>query len=92
MELVTYRQRSHCFTQMPHEVAWQLGKPEELEYWLRRDPIKIFETNVITGKLVTEKELSSVREEVNAEIEGAVQFARKSPFPDPEEVYRDIYA
>ena len=92
LELVTYRQRAHCFTEMPHEVAWQLGKPEELKYWLRRDPIRIFETNVIAGELMTEDELSLVREEVNAEIEGAVEFARKSPFPDPKEVYGDIYA
>jgi TPP-dependent pyruvate/acetoin dehydrogenase alpha subunit len=92
LELVTYRQRAHCFTEMPHEVAWQLGKPEELEYWLRRDPIKMFETSVIAGKLADEEELSFVRQEVDAEIESAVEFARKSPFPDPEEVYRDIYA
>jgi pyruvate dehydrogenase E1 component alpha subunit len=77
---------------MQHEVVWQHGRPEELEYWLRRDPVKLFERNVIEGALITEPELSSVREDVNAEIEAAVEFARESPFPDPEEVYRDIYA
>lgn len=92
LELVTYRQRSHCYTEMPHEVVWQYERPEELEYWLRRDPIKLFERNVIEGELITENELASVREDVDAEIEAAVEFARKSPFPDPEEVYRDIYA
>lgn len=92
LELVTYRQRSHCYTEMEHEVIWQHGRPEELEYWLRRDPIKLFERNVIEGGLTTEKELSSIRENVDDEIEAAVEFARKSPFPDPEEVYRDIYA
>lgn len=92
LELVTYRHRSHCYTEMQHEVVWQLERPEELEYWLRRDPVKLFERNVIDGALITEKELSSVREDVDAEIEAAVEFARKSPFPDPEEVYRDIYA
>jgi TPP-dependent pyruvate/acetoin dehydrogenase alpha subunit len=92
LELVTYRHRSHCFTEMPHEVVWLLGRPEELAYWVRRDPVKRFEVNVVHGELLTDEELASVRESVDGEIEAAVEFAMKSPFPDPREVYADIYA
>ena len=92
LELVTYRHRSHCYTEMPHEVVWLLGRPEELSYWLGKDPIKRFEAEVIQGELLTEEELAAVRESVDAEINAAVEFARQSPLPDPEEVYRDIYA
>ena len=77
---------------MDHEVVWLLGRPEELAYWLRKDPVKQFETNVMQGGLLTEEELEAVRESVDLEIEAAVEFARRSPLPDPEEVYRDIYA
>jgi len=29
---------------------------------------------------------------VQAEIEDAVKYAEESPFPQPEELYRDVYA
>ena len=91
LELITYRQRSHCYTEMPHEVVWLLGRPEELSYWLSRDPIKQFEFNVIQSGLIAEDELGHIRDSVGAEIEAALEFARTSSSPDPEEVYKDIY-
>jgi pyruvate dehydrogenase E1 component alpha subunit len=92
LELVTYRHRSHCYTEMPHEVVWLLERPDELSYWIRTDPIKRFEASVTQGGLLSEGELAAVRETVDSEIEAAAEFARKSPFPDPGEVYADIYA
>ncbi|UCC59565.1 MAG: thiamine pyrophosphate-dependent dehydrogenase E1 component subunit alpha [Dehalococcoidia bacterium] len=92
LELLTYRHRSHCFTEMPHEVDWLLGRPDELSYWLRRDPITQFELNVVQGELITQDELDDINKAIEAEIEEAVEHARESPYPDPDEVYRDIYA
>jgi pyruvate dehydrogenase E1 component alpha subunit len=92
LELLTYRHRSHCFTEMPHEVVWLLERPDELSYWMRRDPIGQFELNVVQGELITRDELADIAEAVDAEVEAAVEYARESPYPDPDEVYRDIYA
>lgn len=92
LELLTYRHRSHCFTEMPHEVVWLLGREEELSYWLQRDPIGRFELSVVKGEMVSEEELAAISEAVEVEIEAAVEHARQSPHPDPEMVYNDIYA
>jgi TPP-dependent pyruvate/acetoin dehydrogenase alpha subunit len=93
LELVTYRQRSHCYTEFPHEVnMWPAESPDELAYWMRKDPIRRFEREVLDAGLLTQEELETIRKQVDKEIEEAVEFARQSPFPDPEEVYRDIYA
>jgi len=93
LELVTYRHRSHCYTEFPHEVnMWPCESPEELAYWMRKDPNRRFEREVVDAGLLGREELESIRNRVDSEIEAAVEYARKSPFPDPEEVYRDIYA
>ncbi len=74
-----------------HEVQyWPYDDRAQLEYWLARDPIKRFDRYVLEAKLLTEAELESVRKEVAAEVEKAVEFARSSPFPDPEEEFKYI--
>jgi TPP-dependent pyruvate/acetoin dehydrogenase alpha subunit len=37
--------------------------------------------------LLTQEELKEVFDEVTAELEAAVDFAMRSPLPDPEEAY-----
>jgi len=89
LECVTFRQRSHGSSQAPHEVTqWPHNRPEELAYWLARDPNKRFERTVVQGGLLTEAELKSVRKDVAAEIEAAVDFAAESPSPKPEEEFK----
>ncbi len=92
LDLVTYRQMAHAGPQTHEVTRWPFNRPEELEYWLQRDPIKRFERNMLDGKLVTEGEVNQIRIDVAAELKEAIEFADKSPFPDPEEVFKDIYA
>ncbi len=87
LECVTYRHWSHSGP-ADHEITkWPHNCPEELAYWLKRDPIPRFEKTVI-GDSFTEAELATVRKEVAAELQEAVEFGIKSPFPDPEEVFK----
>ncbi len=89
LECVTYRQWGHGGP-ADHEVTmWPYNNPDELNYWLKRDPIKRFESVVLQG-LLTEGELETIRKQVAAEVQDAVEFAIKSPFPDPEEDFRYI--
>ncbi len=93
IECVTYRRWQHSGP-LDHEVlSWPYNNPAELEYWLRRDPIKRFENFVLSG-LLSDAELESIRKEVGTELEKAVEFAVNSPFPDPEEefkYFRDVF-
>jgi len=88
LECVCYRYWCH-FGIADHEVTeWPYNDPAELKYWLRKDPIKRFERNVVQGGLLTEKELEAVSKAITAEVEEAIEFGRTSPFPDPEEVFK----
>ncbi len=65
---------------------------EEEKYWQGRDPIKLFSNSCIKNKILTKKEVDKFDKEVTDEIDYAVDFAIKSPDPEPEELYTDVYA
>ena len=55
------------------------------------DPIKSFRKGLLDRKLVTKGELDKIDGKVDAAIKEAVEFAEKSPLPDPAEVTTDVY-
>ncbi len=65
---------------------------EELNYWLKKDPIKSFEKYLIGENICTKDELKKIKEKAINEIEKAVDFSIKSPEPSLEELKKDIYA
>jgi TPP-dependent pyruvate/acetoin dehydrogenase alpha subunit len=38
-----------------------------------------------------EEELDTIDREVDAELRDAIEYARKSPFPEPEDALEDVY-
>lgn len=64
---------------------------EEEKFWRERDPIIIFSNRMKDMGILTEEEINLIEEEVKKEIEEAVDFAIKSPYPEPEELYTDLY-
>ena len=81
LECITYRIRGHARFE-PAEYR----KKEEVELWKKYDPIKRFREGAVTQKILTEKELTEIDEQVEREIEEAVAFAQKG-----EEVGSDDY-
>lgn len=87
IEALTYRFRGHSLAD-PDE----LRSKAEKETWLARDPIKRFAA-YLTGKgLATEAELQAINARVQAEVDAAVEFAEASPEPNPDELYRYVFA
>ena len=43
-------------------------------------------------KILSELDIESVHEAVQAEIEKAIEFAEESPMPDPATITEDVYA
>jgi TPP-dependent pyruvate/acetoin dehydrogenase alpha subunit len=41
---------------------------------------------------VPEEQLGRIEQSVSEEIEAAVEFARSSPLPQPEEAFEDVFA
>ena len=87
VECKTYRHRGHS------RVDPAKYRPkEEVQEWLRRDPIKNFMERLAREHSVTEAELVSIEKEAAAKIDDAVKFALESPYPAPEEALEDVYA
>ena len=65
---------------------------EEVEAWLKRDPINGFEANLIKANLATQGDFDRIEKEVAAEVEGAVTFAKASPVLPFDELAEYVYA
>jgi pyruvate dehydrogenase E1 component alpha subunit len=87
IECKTYRQKGHS----RFDPATYRPK-EEVEEWLKRDPIPRFKTKLLEMGVLTEKDDETLRMSTAASVAEAVKFALESPFPDPEEALEDVYA
>jgi pyruvate dehydrogenase E1 component alpha subunit len=65
---------------------------EEVEGQRKRDPIAVWSQRLIAEGLVDEAGVKTMDKEVIQEVEDAYQFADQAPEPEPEELYRDVYA
>ena len=87
VECKTYRWHGHF------EGDAQTYKPkEEVEEWMKKDPIAMFRKQLIEMGILTEQDADRITQEVNEEIDKAVKFAEESPFPAPEEALEDVFA
>jgi pyruvate dehydrogenase E1 component alpha subunit len=87
IECLTYRFRGHSLAD-PDE----LRSKEEKEAWLSRDPIKKFAAYLVEQNLVDQAELKEIDKKIQAHVEDAVEFALAAPEPDPNELYKYIFA
>ena len=55
------------------------------------DPIPRFEKKVLKAGAMTEKELESIRKQVEEELKEALEFARTSPEPEESALFEDLY-
>jgi TPP-dependent pyruvate/acetoin dehydrogenase alpha subunit len=65
---------------------------EEVEAWKKRDPVAMFEKQLIEKKLLTEASKKEIATQTTAEIDEAVEFAEQSPYPDASELTDHIWA
>jgi pyruvate dehydrogenase E1 component alpha subunit len=64
---------------------------EEEEKWEKLDPIAVFGSHLNEIEAATAEELAKIDDEVRTEVEAAIEFARNSPDPKPEEAMEDAY-
>jgi pyruvate dehydrogenase E1 component alpha subunit len=67
-----------------HEAIAVFGKREEYEAALRGDPVPRFRGLLVQNGTLTPAKADELAKQVAAEMEAAVQFALKSPFPKNE--------
>ena len=86
VEALTYRFRGHSMAD-PEEYRTK----EEVEEWRKRDPIETFGKRLVDEKVLSEEDLEKLDEEALGRVDEAVKFADKSPFPDLDSLYDDVY-
>jgi pyruvate dehydrogenase E1 component alpha subunit len=86
LELRTYRYKGHSMS----DPAKYRSK-DELENYKDQDPIEHVRAVLLTNGWATEAELESIEETIKEQVNESVKFAEESPYPDTDEVYKDVY-
>lgn len=86
LECRTYRKRGHGV----YDTAWYRPK-EEVEEWMKRDPIDRLVSDLKKLDYLSDDELKKMDEEVSAEVEEAVEEAKKAPYLPFEELWNLVY-
>jgi pyruvate dehydrogenase E1 component alpha subunit len=89
IEAMTYRWREHA---EGLEVLFAgLREQSEIDEWIARDPVARHEA-VLRERGVADASIGELNSAIEAEIKAAVEFARNSPEPPPEEAFTDLWA
>jgi pyruvate dehydrogenase E1 component alpha subunit len=78
------------------QVAWSFDqKPDraDLATWIEQsDPVALYARKLVTAGLLDRTRIEAIDAGVKGEIAAAVRFATASPYPDPGEAYRHVWA
>ena len=87
VEVKTYRFAEHAVNMG----RMLVDRGEELEGWLKRDPVEILRTK-IAEMVGNETHLEEIEDQVEKEIEDALEFAKQSDYPDVADAFDDVYS
>ena len=87
LELLTYRRTGHSRRDPCHYQS-----KEERAAWSANDPIVRFAQMLLAGGQVDQTDLDGIREEIDYEIESAVEQAKTAPRPALDDLLTDVYA
>lgn len=77
IECLTYRHRGHSKSDRN-----RYRTKEEIEAWIKLDPIDRFEQTLLNYGLIQESQIEEIKASVAAEIADGIEFAKNSPAPD----------
>ena len=87
IEALTYRYMGHFGADNPLGYRTE----EEEAYYRGRDCIERLKSHLIDGGVATEEELAAIDRNAVDRVAEATRFADESPFPEPDELYSDVY-
>ncbi len=87
LDINTYRYRGHSMS----DPAKYRSK-EEVEEYKQKDPIERVKTVILKNKYADEKWLEEIETKIEKIISDCVEFAESSPYPEPSELFTDVYA
>jgi len=86
LDIRTYRYKGHSMSD-PQKYRTK----DEVNEWMEKDPIDHCLDIIKENNWLSDDELSEISNWVKKEVEECVEFAENSPYPDPEEIYEDVY-
>jgi acetoin:2,6-dichlorophenolindophenol oxidoreductase subunit alpha len=87
LECKTYRYQPHL-----EGDGFEFRTKSEIEDFHRRfDTIERLKKKLFSERILTEDSFERINRKILKEIDEAVDFAEKSPFPEPNEIYENVY-
>lgn len=85
----TYRTRAHV------EGMSSVGTyrtQEEVDAWKQRDPITFYKARLLQQAVASERDFEQIDAAVQILVEESLEFAKNSPYPDPDTVTEHIFS
>ena len=86
LEMKTYRYKGHSVSD-----PQKYRSKDEVEEYKNQDPITKVAKTILDNKYASEADLKAIDDKINAIVEASVKFAEESPWPDDNEVLKDVY-
>jgi pyruvate dehydrogenase E1 component alpha subunit len=86
LEMKTYRYRGHSVSD-----PQKYRSKDEVEEYKDQDPIIKVRKTILDNNFATEATLQEIDEKINGIVEASVKFAEDSPWPDDNELLKDVY-
>ncbi|MBP6455644.1 MAG: pyruvate dehydrogenase (acetyl-transferring) E1 component subunit alpha [Chitinophagaceae bacterium] len=86
LEIKTYRYRGHSMSDPA-----KYRTKEELEEFKLKDPIEHVRDVILKNNYASESDLEAIQDKVKAIVDDSVEFSENSPWPNDDELYKDIY-
>lgn len=86
IEAKTYRYYGHF-----EGDAMKYRTSAELDSYRKRDPLTVFSQEIAPQAGISSGDLQAIDAKVDQRLQAAIQFAKSSPMPQPEECLTDVY-
>ena len=86
LEIKTYRYKGHSMSDAQH-----YRTKDEIKEYQKIDPIDYVLNVIKEKKYASLKEIEQINESIKQLVMECVEFAEESPFPEPDDLYQDIY-
>lgn len=89
IECLTYRWHEHVGEKI--DTNYGLRTPQELECWMKKDPIDNLEKKLIKRKILTKQKIFQIKNQINKQVAEAFKFAINSPLPNRKDLLTNVY-
>jgi pyruvate dehydrogenase E1 component alpha subunit len=89
LEYITYRWRGHHAGEAGDGLFYRTKR--EVESWKAKDPIENFQKTLLKDKIINNEGIKKFDEEIQQEMDNAIDFANNSPYPEDESLYKSVF-